>query len=174
MPSGRTHDRITVLSVIPITILFYFIFRRKELILWFGLSYIFSGLMFGPDLDIYSLQYKRWGIGRWIWLPYQYSFKHRSFLSHGFLIGTIIRLIYFFVIVMIFTIFINMVIQFFLGSTYNWWILFTTNYNKLRAQYLEEAVTIFLSLELGSMSHTISDTLVTNFKRLKTKFLKTK
>ena len=75
---------------------------------------------------------------------------------------------------MIFTIFINMVIQFFLGSTYNWWILFTTNYNKLRAQYLEEAVTIFLGLELGSMSHTISDTLVTNFKRLKTKFLKTK
>ena len=72
MPSGRTHDRITVLSVVPITILFYFIFRRKELILWFGLSYIFSGLMFGPDLDIYSLQYKRWGIGRWIWLPYQY------------------------------------------------------------------------------------------------------
>ncbi|MFY0609319.1 MAG: metal-binding protein [Candidatus Atelocyanobacterium thalassa] len=174
MPSGRTHDRITIVSVVPITILFYFVFRRKELMLWFSLSYIFSGLMFGPDLDIYSLQYKRWGIGRWIWLPYQYSLKHRSFFSHGFLIGTVVRLIYLSIIVIVFTIFANIVTQLFLGSAYNWWPLFITNYGKLRNQYLEEVITIFWGLELGAMSHTTSDILVTNLKRLKTKISKTK
>ncbi len=174
MPSGRTHDRITALSVVPITILFYFIFRRKELMLWLSLAYIFSGLMFGPDLDIYSLQYKRWGIGSWIWLPYQYSIKHRSFLSHGFLIGTIVRLIYLFIIVMISVIFINIVTQLFLGTTYDWWSSFIRSYDKLRNQYLEQIITIFLGLELGAMSHTVSDTLVTNIQRLKTRRSKAK
>ena len=57
-------------------------------------EFLFSGLMFGPDLDIYSVQYKRWGYLRWLWIPYQKTLKHRSFFSHGLIIGTTIRLIY--------------------------------------------------------------------------------
>lgn len=51
--------------------------------------------MFGPDLDIQSRQYTRWGVFRIVWLPYRVVFRHRSRLSHGLLFGTLIRVIYF-------------------------------------------------------------------------------
>jgi uncharacterized metal-binding protein len=57
-------------------------------------GFMFGGLMFGPDLDIYSRQFQRWGFLRWIWLPYQKSLRHRSFLSHGPIIGTTLRVVY--------------------------------------------------------------------------------
>ena len=50
--------------------------------------------MLGPDLDIHSIQYRRWGPLRWIWLPYQKALKHRSQLSHGPIIGTAVRVMY--------------------------------------------------------------------------------
>ncbi|GAC1402643.1 MAG: hypothetical protein NVSMB56_17620 [Pyrinomonadaceae bacterium] len=56
---------------------------------------LFGGLMFGPDLDIHSKQYTRWGIFRFLWLPYQIVFRHRSRWSHGMLFGTLIRIVYF-------------------------------------------------------------------------------
>jgi uncharacterized metal-binding protein len=51
--------------------------------------------MFGPDLDIQSRQYTRWSIFRFIWLPYRTIFRHRSRWSHGIIFGTLIRVIYF-------------------------------------------------------------------------------
>jgi uncharacterized metal-binding protein len=57
-------------------------------------GFLFGGLMFGPDLDIRSCQYRRWGWLRWIWLPYQQYFRHRSLLTHGPIIGTLLRLLY--------------------------------------------------------------------------------
>lgn len=56
---------------------------------------LFGGLMFGPDLDIQSRQYTRWGVFRFLWLPYRGMFKHRSRWSHGIIFGTLIRVIYF-------------------------------------------------------------------------------
>lgn len=51
--------------------------------------------MFGPDLDIQSRQYARWGIFRFLWFPYRVVFRHRSRWSHGIIFGTLIRVIYF-------------------------------------------------------------------------------
>jgi uncharacterized metal-binding protein len=56
---------------------------------------LFGGLMFGPDLDIQSRQYTRWGPLRFIWLPYKVAFRHRSRWSHGIVFGTLIRVVYF-------------------------------------------------------------------------------
>jgi uncharacterized metal-binding protein len=56
---------------------------------------VFGGLMFGPDLDIQSRQYTRWGPLRFLWLPYKVAFRHRSRWSHGIVFGTLIRVVYF-------------------------------------------------------------------------------
>ena len=56
---------------------------------------LFGGLMFGPDLDIQSRQYTRWGPLRLLWWPYKVAFRHRSRWSHGIIFGTLIRVVYF-------------------------------------------------------------------------------
>jgi uncharacterized metal-binding protein len=56
---------------------------------------LFGGLMFGPDLDIQSRQYTRWGPLRFLWWPYKVAFRHRSRWSHGIVFGTFIRVVYF-------------------------------------------------------------------------------
>jgi uncharacterized metal-binding protein len=56
---------------------------------------LFGGLMFGPDLDIQSKQYTRWGPLRLLWWPYKAVFRHRSRWSHGIVFGTLIRVVYF-------------------------------------------------------------------------------
>jgi uncharacterized metal-binding protein len=56
---------------------------------------VFGGLMFGPDLDTMSRQYTRWGPFRVFWYPYRVLFRHRSRLSHGLTLGTLIRVLYF-------------------------------------------------------------------------------
>ncbi len=95
MPSGKTHDFITYLAAIPTA---YFAYK------WTGEWHlaalavgctVFSGLMFGPDLDIHSKQYTRWGVLRVFWWPYQKTLPHRSRLSHGIILGPAVRIIYF-------------------------------------------------------------------------------
>ena len=58
-------------------------------------SYLASGLIFSPDLDLRSAPYKRWRQMRWIWIPYQRMVPHRSWISHSLLFGPLIRVLYF-------------------------------------------------------------------------------
>ncbi len=94
MPSGRTHDRITLWSLPAVAGLSFSLTRNGNLTLLIATGFLFGGLMFGPDLDIHSRQYQRWGWLRWIWQPYQHNLRHRSFLSHGPIIGTALRVFY--------------------------------------------------------------------------------
>ena len=165
MPSGRTHDRITWFSLPIIAAIGYVLIRRGDWILWFSGAYLFSGLMFGPDLDIYSIQYKRWGVIRWIWLPYQSCLKHRSVFSHGFLIGTLLRVVYLMSIVMIFAIFGVAIAQLIWGFPWNWQGIVQQGVDVISKSYLGEAIAIFVGLELGAMSHSLSDRLGTVIKR---------
>ena len=59
--------------------------------------------MFGPDLDIQSRQYTRWGVFRFLWFPYKVAFRHRSRWSHGIIFGTLIRVVYFTAVVTLIT-----------------------------------------------------------------------
>jgi uncharacterized metal-binding protein len=53
-----------------------------------------GGYWLSPDLDIKSRPFLRWGILRFIWLPYQRFIPHRSPLSHAPVLGSVIRLLY--------------------------------------------------------------------------------
>ena len=99
MPSGRTHDKITLAIAPPTFGLAWLASGDLQIGVITTLAMLAGGLMFGPDLDIDSTQYRRWGPLRWIWLPYRGFIRHRSRLSHGILFGTAIRVAYFLVVV---------------------------------------------------------------------------
>jgi uncharacterized metal-binding protein len=95
MPSGKTHDAITFLLAAPTLLVAWGLTGNIMLSALATAAMLFGGLMFGPDLDIQSRQYTRWGVFRLLWLPYRMMFRHRSRWSHGIIFGTLIRVIYF-------------------------------------------------------------------------------
>ena len=167
MPSGRTHDRITLWMLPFIVGLCYLITYNGELTLLFSGGFFFSGLMFGPDLDIYSIQFKRWGIFRYLWLPYQKLLHHRSFFSHGLIIGTMIRVIYLSLWLFVFGIFIIAILQLIFGFDWNWQTFMFEQSDVIFKKYQTETILLLLGLELGAMSHSFSDVLGSAIKKKK-------
>ena len=174
MPSGRTHDRITLWTLPCIGGLSYLVTGRGELASIVAGSFLFSGLMFGPDLDIYSVQYKRWGVFRWLWLPYRSLISHRSPLSHGLIIGTTLRLFYFLGFLSLIGILGVAIAQFFGGFHWNWQQVGQQIFQSLQRQYLAEAIALFIGLELGAMSHAASDWLVSAYRSWRKSVVKKK
>jgi uncharacterized metal-binding protein len=164
MPSGRTHDRITLYALPLITALSFWQTRSGNLTLLVAGGFLLGGLMFGPDLDIYSCQYQRWGWLRFIWLPYQKSLRHRSFLSHGPIIGTMLRVLYLCTLTAILGIILLAIAQKLLNVPLNWQALGETLPRSLFA-YSAEFLALFLGLELGAMSHSLSDWTGSAYKR---------
>ena len=169
MPSGKTHDRITLWTLPWIIIVTFVLTRDSQITLIVAIAFLFSGLMFGPDLDIYSIQFKRWGILRYLWLPYQKLFRHRSGFSHGLVIGTAIRLFYLLSIVLIIGIFVVAFTQFIFGFEWNWQTFTLKSFNLIKREYPQEAISLFCGLELGAMSHSLSDCLGSMFNAIKGK-----
>lgn len=178
MPSGRTHDRITVYSLVPMLGAVALATQSAVQTALFGGGFLFSGLMFGPDLDIHSLPYKRWGLLRWIWLPYRRAMAHRSMLSHGPLLGTLFRLLYLATWLLLFAA-VAIVCWAQLKSPEHWqtlslvqleWILRRLQQEIQR--YPLEALLLFLGLEAGAMSHAMSDWSSSAMKRWRKKRLK--
>ncbi len=94
MPSGKTHDAITIALAVPVFAAAYSAAGPTAAAISTA-SFLFGGLMFGPDLDTVSVQYSRWLFLRPLWFPYRKAFKHRSRWSHGLIFGTLIRVVYF-------------------------------------------------------------------------------
>lgn len=149
--------------------------QNPELTLLVSGSFLFSGLMFGPDLDIYSHQYQRWGWLRWIWLPYRRSMRHRGFLSHGPVVGTIVRVVYLLSWVGLLLAGVLMVSAIAYQATGE-----SAQWQQLMQQYSTIAVNemgrslqdhwsgwlaIAIGLELGALSHSLSDWLSSAYKR---------
>lgn len=172
MPSGRTHDRITLWSLPWVAGFAYLITRNGELTLIAMGAFLFSGLMFGPDLDIYSVQYKRWGKLRWIWRPYQLTIAHRSTLSHGAIVGTLLRVSYLLSWLTVAGILGVTVAQSIWGFNWNWQQFFQNATHYLTRDYLKETIVLLTGLELGAMSHSLSDWLGSVYKRRRVKALK--
>ena len=137
MPSGKTHDITTLILTPIIGIGTYYICADIINSIIITLSFLFSGLMFNGDLDTTSKPFYRWKIFRMIWIPYQDMFSHRSIWTHGFFIGTIVRIIYLSPI---------------LGVP-----LYFLNINPFSDIYISYTISVLLGLELGSMSHSILD-----------------
>ncbi|HWW75088.1 MAG TPA: metal-binding protein, partial [Pyrinomonadaceae bacterium] len=95
MPSGKTHDMVTLVLAAPTFAAAWGLTGSLALSVAATVAMLFGGLMFGPDLDIQSRQYTRWGVFRFLWLPYKVAFRHRSRWSHGIVFGTLIRVVYF-------------------------------------------------------------------------------
>ena len=175
MPSGVVHDRITIRLLPWVVGLTYCLTQSAELTLILSCGYLFSGMMFGPDLDIHSLQYKRWGIIKGIWLPYRKFFQHRSLFSHGFIIGTCIRLAYLFLIVSVVSILGVAIAQLCFGFSWNWQEFARAKLHLLTRKYPHETTALFIGLEIGAMSHSLSDWISSYRKRrLKNKTSKAK
>src|SRR5262245_18414522 len=94
MPNARTHDAITY-AIIPVTFIASEIYWSYHMTSGIAtVAMLFSWLLFGPDLDLDSKPYRRWGALKFLWKPYQAALPHRSLLSHGPILGTIFRIVY--------------------------------------------------------------------------------
>lgn len=171
MPSGQTHDRITLWSLPAVTGLTLAVTRSSNLALIVSGGFLFSGLMFSPDLDLRSRPFKRWGWLRWIWIPYQKVMRHRSFFSHGLLIGTTLRVLYLAVCFLLLAVFIVGIIQLFRDIAWSWQGL-EREVRRSLFEYRVEWIALFVGLELGALSHSFSDWLGSTYKRFKRKGLR--
>ncbi|MBE9156490.1 DUF2227 family putative metal-binding protein [Nodosilinea sp. LEGE 06152] len=113
MASGKTHDQ-AVFNASLFTFASGVLLNYLGVFHWLDVSIvatgIFSGLMLSPDLDLAENAWKgdssykvtalrRWGLLSLFWLPYGLAIPHRSWLSHGLIVGTSLRVLYFWGIV---------------------------------------------------------------------------
>jgi len=98
MPNVRTHDIITVATaavMVPVALNSGLPHMDGVNTAVLTSTYLASGLLFSPDLDTHSRPYRRWGPFRWLWLPYKALVPHRSWVSHSFVLGPLLRVLYF-------------------------------------------------------------------------------
>ena len=172
MPSGRTHDRITLWNLPAVTVLTLFFTKRSDLTLIVSGGFLFSGLMLSPDLDLNSLPFKRWGWLRWIWIPYQKLVRHRSIFSHGLVIGTTVRILYLACWVMVVA-GLGVIAMSLAGKAIAvlgdnpWsWQDWATQMARSLFQYRQQYIALFLGLELGAIAHILSDWTISTYKKL--------
>ncbi len=171
MPSGQTHDRITLWSLPLIAGLTFSQTSSSHLTFLVTGSFLFSGLMFGPDLDIDSRQFQRWGMLRCFWVPYQNSLRHRSFLSHGPFIGTALRILYLGGGIGIVSLLGGLIAEYF--GLLPWKPLeIAQNIGQALSNHPRECIAVYLGLEMGAMSHSFSDWSNSFYKEFR-KWLKT-
>ena len=162
MPSGRTHDVITIALAVPVFAGVYTYTRSVETAAIVTAAFIFGGLMFGPDLDTVSRQYSRWSVFRVMWYPYRSFFKHRSRFSHGLIFGALLRVIYFLGVTTLIVFLAAFIWAAISGSSGLETSTLTTawrsigNYTRI---HLGESflLFIFLGLWIGAASHTFTD-----------------
>lgn len=66
----------------------------EQAVLTFAVSYVLSMALLSPDLDLSrSRAFRRWGVLRWLWLPYAVVFRHRR-MSHQLILGPLTRVLY--------------------------------------------------------------------------------
>ncbi len=171
MPDGRTHDLITILLAAPTAAVTYQITNDWTMTAITTGGMVFGGLMFGPDLDIQSRQYTRWGPLRFLWWPYKVVLPHRSRFSHGIVFGTLVRVIYF-VIICALTLAVALYARDMYLYRAKWgfgeftdafarvWEILTP----IRRSYLLAA---FIGLWIGATSHTVTDVLGSFFKSVR-------
>jgi uncharacterized metal-binding protein len=138
--------------------------KSSDLTLMLAGGFLFSGLMFGPDLDIRSRQFQRWGWLRWIWIPYQKTIRHRSLISHGFILGTLGRSLYLSIWLAALWLLGLAVFQLWSSVSWNWQQELVKGWQFLKLHY-PQAVALFVGLELGAMSHSLSDWIGSAYKR---------
>lgn len=166
MPSGRTHDRLTLWSLPVVAVVSLMRTRNSSLTLILLAGYLFAALMLGPDLDTRSIHYKRWGLLRWIWIPYRGSLKHRSMFSHGPIVGTVIRVIY----VLVWGFLLGVGAVAFANEVFHWGWTWNDIGNWLTqsiGSHVSSWAALLVGLELGALSHYVIDWGVSACRRVR-------
>lgn len=162
MPSGKTHDAITVLLAVPAFAAAYAVTNNVFSSATVAFAFIFGGVMFGPDLDTVSRQYSRWYFLRSLWLPYRWCFKHRSRFSHGLILGALLRVVYFLGVSTLVVYLVAFCVSSFSGSRHYDLAYFTDVWRgigefvrtNLGSDFL---LWVFIGLWFGAASHTFTD-----------------
>ena len=162
---------ITLLLALPTAAVAYYFTGSWTITAVVTATMVFGGLMFGPDLDIQSRQYARWGPLRFLWWPYKVMLPHRSRWSHSILLGTFIRVIYFLAVVTLVLAASLCVRDVYIYGTWRgvgeltgafvqvWEVL-----SPIKRNYL---IAAFIGLWVGATSHTVSDVLGSFFKSVR-------
>lgn len=162
MPSGKTHDAVTFLLTAPAGVAAWKICENVPMAVVVAVTFLFGGLMFGPDLDTMSKQYTRWGFLKILWYPYQAFFKHRSRWSHGLIFGTFLRVIYFMGVLTLLSFLAFFLYETVTGGALPNMLEFTKTWgnigNFVRANCGENFFpAVFIGLWFGAASHTLTD-----------------
>lgn len=173
MPSGKTHDTIT-LAFLPIaTSAAWGLTQSFDMALMVFSGVTLGGFLIGPDLDTRSVHYKRWGPLRFLWYPYQKLVRHRSVWSHGPIIGVLSRVVYFLTCLAIFIFLGQLAITVYSDGNVDWSALLTEwvallSYVAWRVFVLNRDawLAILVGLEVGASLHYSADWISTTWKRL--------
>ncbi|HEX6126446.1 MAG TPA: metal-binding protein [Pyrinomonadaceae bacterium] len=162
MPSGRTHDLITIALAAPVLAGAYVSAYDVRLSIVVTLGFLFGGLMFGPDLDTVSKQYSRWRFFKLLWFPYRSFFKHRSRWSHGLIFGTLLRVIYFMGIATCIAFLLTYAYATYVGGAVPGVRDFARVWARLREYTdlmlgVDGAIGLFIGMWIGAASHTLTD-----------------
>lgn len=162
MPSGKTHDIVTILLAAPAFAAGYAATEDAGLAVSAACAFLFGGLMFGPDLDTVSRQYSRWWLLRPIWFPYRVGFKHRSRWSHGLIFGTLFRVIYLFGVTSIGVYLLLLIIRSFAGGELPDISVFANAWGQF-GEFVRAGMgdlflpAVFIGMWAGAASHTFTD-----------------
>lgn len=162
MASGKTHEKINLFVLFAlIFIWFYVIFKFSakeslfELLFPGILGFVVGTFYLGPDLDIVSRPYNRWGFLKFIWKPYQKFFKHRSIFTHGIILGDLIRFLYLFA-----TLALPMILLIYILSGVNYFKTITS-----MLLFNSSVVAFLLGIVSSSAAHTITDFVSSRVKK---------
>ncbi len=162
MPGAQTHDMITVVTAVVLAPAAWIISPDHSFgtALTITAAHLISGLLFSCDLDIDSREYRRWGPLRLIWWPYKESVPHRSWISHGLIIGPLLRLAYFGIIMYV-TVWLMLHA---LGRAALWREL-EANVARTITYNSGQSYAFLTGFVLGGAAHSIPDWITTGTKR---------
>ncbi len=162
MPSGKTHDAITLILAGPVFGATFLATHDIWLSTVAAVGFLFGGFMFGPDLDTVSKQYSRWKFLKLLWFPYRSFFKHRSRWSHGLILGTFLRVVYFMGVATCLAFVLMVAYTTLAGGEISTVWDFPRAWSTLR-RYSDVVLgpggltAIFVGMWLGAASHTVTD-----------------
>jgi uncharacterized metal-binding protein len=122
-------------------------------------AYLFSGLLLSNDLDTYSRPYRRWGPLRMLWYPYQCLVAHRSILSHGVLIGPLLRVLYLYAMVevLLFVAYHGAALTGYSTYVTQAGLQVTANILPYLIAHPQVSVPLLVGLVLGGLAHSLLD-----------------
>lgn len=142
MPNYQTHDRIALYTTpIIVGVAFFFLYPLHAILL--GIFFLLANRYLSPDLDIDSIQNRRWGLFSFVWYPYRAIIHHRSILSHSGLLSATLRILYI-------SIWILPVLAYFFSLTYiiDHILLYSYWY-----------ILLYIAIVLADVVHTLADLL---------------